>query len=95
MDGKFKQWLRADYVQPTGDTGRRRLCRLVSRRRSCETSRLSQSLKLPAATPKLYLIYKYWAFSNESRCTYDLAYVYLEYNRIQSVKLCSSSNTNG
>ena len=60
-----------------------------------ETSRLSQSLKLPAAAPKLYLIYKYWAFSNESRCTYDLAYVYLNTTRIQSVKLCSSSNTNG
>ena len=60
-----------------------------------ETSRLSQSLKLPAAAPKLYLIYKYWAFSNESRCTYDLAYVYLNTTRIQSVKLCSASNTNG
>lgn len=60
-----------------------------------ETSRLGQSLKLPAAAPKLYLIYQSWAFSNESRCTYDLAYVYLNTTRIQSVKLCSSSNTNG
>lgn len=60
-----------------------------------ETSRLSQSLKLPAAAPKLYLIYNYWTFSNESRCTYDLAYVYLNTTRIQSVKLCNSSNTTG